>query len=453
MKKYSLIAPEIREVLQAPDYADQIREGFSDLHAHEISTALEGLEPREIALVILAFAIAKTVEVFEHFDDEDKKDIFLCLDVDQQSHLISHMSHDERIDLLKMLPDDVRKSVIRRIAKEDKDDIKLLLTYDEGSVGALVTSAYASISEQETVQEALIHLRRDAAEKETIYYVYVVDDQQILRGLVSLRQLISASPHRKIGDIMNSDIVKVGVDDDQSEAARIIRDYDFLAIPAVDKQGRLVGIVTVDDVVDWVVEGDTEEILSLGAVGKHIPYLSSSSWLAARQRLVWLFILIGVGFISGYVLERYQDILDAVLPLIFFVPMLCASAGNAGTQSATVVIRELATDGVTVRDIWTVWWKEFRIGLIVGGVLAVLAASRAWITHAPGISGLHMGLTVGGAMMLVVLIATSCGALLPMMFKRMNVDPALMSGPLIASLVDVCCLLTYLELARLIFQV
>ncbi len=452
MKKYSLIAPEIREILAEGDYADKICEGFSDLHAHEVSMSLEGLESDKIVQVILSFPILRMVEVFEHFDDEDKKDVFLCFSTEIQVNVIAAMSHDERIDLLKILPKDLQVLILKKIGRSEKEDIDLLLTYDEGSVGALVTSAFAAVAEADTVQDALDHLRKDSEEKETIYYIYVVDQDQHLLGLVSLRQLIVAKPYCYIRDLMNTDIIKVCVDDDQTEVAKIIKDYDFLAVPAIDEEGHLVGIVTVDDVVDLVVAEDTEDILNLGAAGKHVPYLSSSSFSAARQRLVWLLILIGVGFISGYVLERYQVVLDAVLPLIFFIPMLCASAGNAGTQSATVVIRELATDGISSHDLGTVWWKEFRIGLLVGLVLGSLAAVRAFIMEPVSATGIKMGLTVGGAMFLVILIATSCGALFPIFFKRMNVDPALMSGPLIASCVDVCCLLAYLELARFIFH-
>ena len=450
MEKCSLIAPEIREILLESNYANKIHDAFFDLHSHEISMSIEGLKATEMIAVIFVFPIAQTVAIFEHFDDEDKKKVFLHLTLEQQILMISHMSHDERIDLLKMIPDELQALILSQVTPSDKDDIDLLLTYDEGSVGSLVTSAYAFVAESETVQEALEHLRQDAKDKETIYYIYVLNDQQKLLGLVSLRQLILARPQSLIRDIMQTDIIKVRVDDDKAEAAKIIKNYDFLAVPAVDDQGVFVGIVTIDDIVDLVEEEDTEDILHLGAAGKYMPYLSSSSFYMARQRLIWLFILIGVGFISSYILERYQSILDVVLPLIFFIPMLCASAGNAGTQSATVVIRELATGGVNLSDLWTVWWKEFRIGLLVGSILTVLVALRAVMIDG---DGLRMAATVGGTMFLIMLIATSCGALLPMVFKKMRVDPALMSGPLIASLVDVCCLLIYLELARIIFGV
>ncbi|OED38465.1 magnesium transporter [PVC group bacterium (ex Bugula neritina AB1)] len=452
MKKYSLIAPELREILSSKDYRQKLCVEFDDLHAHEVSMALEGLDPHEIAQVIFAFSVFRRVEIFEHFDDEDKNKIFMSLDISRQVEIISYMSHDERIDLIKTLPEELQNLILKKLDISDKEDIDQLLSYGEGSVGALVTSAYASIAESDTVKEALEHICKDSEEKETIYYIYVVDKGKRLLGLVSLRQLILARSTGYIRDIMKTDIVKVSVDDDQSQAAKIIRDYDFLAIPAVNAQGLLVGIVTVDDVVDVVVAEDTEKMLNLAAAGKYVPYISSSSFYAARQRLFWLIILIGVGFISGHVLERYQEVLENIISLIFFIPMLCASAGNAGTQSATVIIRELATDSIENKNIWFVWKKEFKIGLWLGAILGILGACRAALVEPFGERAIKTALTVGIAMLVVILISMSCGALFPLLCKRYKVDPALVSGPLVSSLVDVCCLFIYLELARFVFQ-
>jgi magnesium transporter len=452
MKKYSLIAPEIHEIMDDLDFKQKIQDSFSDLHAYEVSTSLEGLEPFEIARILLALGIPKGVDIFEEFEDSDKSDIFLCFTLDERVTYIEEMSHDERIDLLKILPENIQNQVYRRIDQSDRDDIKKLMIYEEGSVGSLVTTAYASVKQDDSVKEALAHLRKTSLDKETIYYVYVVDKENRLLGLVSLRELIIAAPSTLIKNIMSSDVVSLCVEDDQEGASKLIRDYDLIALPAVDEKGVLVGIVTVDDLVDVVIEENTEDILNLGAAGKHVPYLSSSVLTAASQRGIWLFILICVGFVSGYVLERYQFIFDSVMPLVFFIPLLCASAGNAGTQSATIVIRELATDGIDLEDIWRVLRKEFLIGILLGVGLGLMAAIRAFFFDSQSDLGLKMGMTVGASMILVIIFSTSCGAILPIMFKKLNLDPALMSGPLISSLVDICCLLTYLEIARFIFH-
>lgn len=448
MKKYSLIGPEIKELMQDEDFDQKIRDSFLDLHAYEVSSSLEGLEAADIARILLALGIPAGVDVFEEFEDEDQQEIFKCFSLRQQVLFVQQMSHDERIDLLKTLPDVTRQEIFHLLPKKDREDIRSLMGYEEGSVGALVTTEFATLKQDLTMEKALAYLRQVAPGKETIYYIYVVSEDNRLLGLVSLRELIMAPESKLVKEIMKTEVISIDVHADQEDVVRLIRDYDLLAVPAIDAEGRLVGIVTVDDAVDVGVEEQTEDILNLGAAGAHVDYLNSTPLHAASKRVGWLFILICVGFVSGAVLERYQPVFDVVMPLIFFIPMLCASAGNAGTQSSTVVIRELAMGSIQLSDVGRVLLKEFSIGLLVGGGLGLMAAMRAGLFGGWQAMDWRMGIVVGLSMGLVIVLATSLGAILPILFKRMNLDPALMSGPLIASIVDVCCILTYMEVAR-----
>jgi len=450
VKKAALLGHELREIWQDPLFEDKIREAFCDLHAHEIASSLDGLEAHEIARILLIIGLPFNVHVFEEFEDEDRRDILLLLSRQDRAKFIEEMAPDERVDLLKILPTDIQDDIYRLIAQAERNDIKRLIKYEEGSVGSVMTTEYAALPKHITIKEALERLRMIGPERETIYYVYVVDSSHHLIGIASLRNIILAAPHLLLENIMNQDVLYANAFSDQAEASKLISDYDLLALPVVDNDGKLMGIVTVDDIVDMVIEEDTEDILKYGAVEKHINYMRSNPFRVARQRVVWLLVLVFMGFISAYVLQRYHNILEAVAPLVFFIPLLCASGGNAGTQASTVVIRGLATDEISMNDLRSVFFKEIMTGVLMGCILAVVAAIRAFLV--PG-ADIRLGIVVGVSMVLVVILANSLGALLPIVLKKMKCDPALVSGPFITSMVDIACLLFYLEIARMIYMI
>jgi magnesium transporter len=449
MNKYSLMAPEIKEIWDDPDFEKKILDAFSDLHAYEISSSIEGLEPQEISRILLALNSPQNIEVFEAFEDEDKRDILLCFDKQKRAQFIEDMSPDERVDLMHILSEDVKDDIYRLIAQAERNDIKKLLQYEEGSAGSIMTTEYASLPADISVKVALNKLRSIAPDKETIYYVYIVDEKNNLIGFISLKKLILAKVDSLIKDIMNTEVISVNVFDDQEEVSKIISDYDLLAVPVIDNEGKFIGIVTVDDIVDVVIEEDTEDILHYGAVEKHINYLKSNPFYIARQRIIWLFILVAMGFLSGYVLERYKDVLDAVVALVFFIPLLCASGGNAGTQASTVIIRGLATDEISMTDWLQVFYKEISIGILMGLGMGLVSCIRACFIKGADI---RLGLVVGSSMVFIVVLANALGALLPVVLKKMKLDPALVSGPFIASMVDICCIFSYFEIARYIYN-
>jgi len=249
--------------------------------------------------------------------------------------------------------------------------------------------------------------------------------------------LAAPSPsNSKIEDVMHKNVISARVDEDKEVVAKRISDYDFLAIPIIDEGDRLVGIVTVDDVVDVVIEESTEDIYKYGAVGEYIDYMKSNSFQMAKQRVVWLFILIFVGFVAAWVIETNSMHLETVVALSFFIPLLLGAGGNAGTQSSTVIIRGMATGGIQIEDLIMVMKKELGVGIIIGTVLGVIVSVGAsWFNQDP-----KVGVTVGLAMIVTVTLATTLGAFLPILFKRLKLDPALMSGPFITSIVDIVSL-------------
>jgi len=446
-KHLSLISPEIQEILNTPNASDRLKELFEDVHPYDIFTLCEDLEIDEIAACIKALGIPIGIELFEEFDDERKEDIFDCFSKEWMADILEEMAPDERADFVKFLPDERFEKVLPLIARAERIDIKKLIEYKEGTAGSILTTEYASLALDITLKAALEKIKSQALNRETIYYIYVVDNSRKLIGFISLRDILLEPSNSTVENVMNKNVISARVDEDVEVVAKRLSDYDFLAIPIIDDDDRLIGIVTVDDVVDVVIEESTEDIYKYGAAGEYIDYMKSNSFQMAKQRALWLLILIFVGFISAWVLEINSVQLKSIIALSFFIPLLLGAGGNAGTQSSTVVIRGLAMGSIKMTDLMQVIRKELGVGLIVGTFMAIIVALRAiWLDQDP-----KMGITVGLAMVVTVTLATTLGALLPILFKRLKLDPALMSGPFITSIVDIVSLFVYFRIATMVF--
>ncbi len=440
-----LVGPDLQEILSKDDYSTKLKEIFSDLHPYDIFSLIEDLPSEDIAKIISALG-KKGIEVFEYFPDEEKKDIFCCFSRRKMVDLLEEMSPDDRVDFVKKLPEDLIEDILPLVAQAERNDIKRLLQYKEGTAGAIMTTEYANVPPDITVEQALQYLRRIAPDRETIYYVYVTDKDRRLLGLVTLRELIIAKKGAKIEEIMHKDLIKVRVNDSSEDVAKKVRDYDFLAIPVVDDDDRLVGIITVDDVIDVIEEEDTEDMLTYGASGIVHNYTQESTLSIAKKRIMWLLILVFVQFISGAVLQMHSAELQAMIALAFFIPVLSGMGGNAGSQSSTTIIRGLATGEIEEDDFWKIFFKEVLVGLFIGVVLGLIGFGRAMLIQ----KDVRLGVTVFLSMIAVITAATTAGATLPVMFKKLGLDPALMSGPFIASVVDIVSILIYFEIARIV---
>lgn len=447
IKRLSLISPEIKEILNAPDANERIKELFDDVHPYDVFTLCEDLENHEIAACIKALGIPTGIALFEEFDDERQQEIFDCFSREWMADILEEMSPDERADFVKFLPSERLEEVLPLIARAERIDIKKLIEYKEGTAGSLLTTEYAFLSPDMTLKTALERIKSQALNRETIYYIYVVDEQRKLIGFISLRDILLEPSGSRVEDVMNKNVISARVDEDKEIVAKRLSDYDFLALPIVDEEGRLVGIVTIDDVMDVVIEESTEDMYKYGAVGEYIDYMKSNSFQMAQQRALWLLILIFVGFISAWVLESNSAHLQTVVALSFFIPLLLGAGGNAGTQSSTVVIRGLATGSIKLTDLLPVIRRELGVGIIVGTFMATIVALRAlWLDHDP-----KVGITIGVSMIVTVTMATTLGAFLPILFKKLKLDPALMSGPFITSIVDIVSLFVYFRIATLVF--
>ncbi|UCH12132.1 MAG: magnesium transporter [Candidatus Omnitrophota bacterium] len=447
-KSLSIISPEIKEILRLPNKKEKLNEIFAEIHPYDIFILVKDLMPAEVAEIITALGILKGIEVFEKFKIKKQRRIFRHFSQEWMADVLEEMPPDERVDFIKALPEDRAEEILPLVAQAERNDIKKLMQFKEGTAGSILTTEYASLERGITAKEALEKLKLQAPNRETIYYIYITDEGKKLIGFISLKKLIVSRSDALINDIMNEKVISVSVNEDKEIVAKKLSDYDFLAIPVVDDNSRLIGIVTVDDVVDVVIEEDTEDILRYGAAGEYIDYMGSGPFQIARQRILWLLVLVIMGFVSGWVIQKYAFQLQAIIALAFFIPVLTASGGNAGTQSSTVVIRGLATGEVKMKDVIKVLKKEMLTGVLVGAVMGILGVVRALIANKSPL----LGVTVGLAMVATVIIGTTLGAMLPLLFKKLRLDPALMSGPFISSSIDVISLFVYFQISFLIIK-
>ncbi len=445
----ALFIPELRELMAARDH-ETIREVFADLHPADGAEVVSGLEPHEMLDILAIIGNRTSIEMFEHLDLPVQKACLEKADPKAILPFIEGMSSDDRVDLIKEVEPEIADRLMPLMAQAERDDIRRLLAYEEGTAGAIMTTEYASVDKDITGAEALNRLRTQAPNKETVYYVYVVDQDRRLKGFVTLKDILLARPIQTIEEIMEEDVISVSIDENVEEVADRISHYDFLAIPVIDHDQRLVGIVTVDDILDVVEEEATEDIYHLAAAGRPLDYLHTGIFKIARERILWLFILVLTGFVAGAVMQKFQSQLTAVIALVFFIPVLSGTGGNAGTQTTTVIIRGLATGELEMTDVFRILFKEIRIALLVGLAMGILTAFRAVLTSPDPKLIIPLSLTVGLAMVGCVVLAISAGVMLPVFFKKIGLDPALMSGPFISSLMDVFTLLLYLSLAAAI---
>jgi len=362
------------------------------------------------------------------------------------AEILNEMSSDDAADLLGHFPEELRNTLLGLMQAEDAGEVQELLEYDIESAGGIMTTEYVAIPKDITAGRAIEILRKTAPDAETIYYVYVVDSQNRLVGVISLRELIVADPNTLIENIMHRKVISVSVDMDQEEVAEVVSKYDFLAVPVVDKDSRLVGIITVDDIIDVIYEEAAEDIFRLGGSTDLVDdYVEARISRALKSRLPWLFVTMLEGIIAGQVLHGLENELRAVVALAFFIPLLTGMGGNVGTQSATVTVRGLATGDIDENNVFSVISRELLTGVLLGVINGVLVGSIAWVWQKNAVLGLIVGLAMIGNMTTAALM----GALVPLTFKKVGIDPAVASAPFITASIDITGLLIYSTLASL----
>jgi len=432
----------LRAALESGDFTE-LSDKLADTHPADLAAAFAEFSPAHQWLLLKQYSVPRQAEIFVYLPLEQQVELALSISRKQITPLIRQMSSDERADLFNKFSVEQKQALLPALAQAERDDILSLSAYSEGSAGAIMSSDYAMLSPQLTASEAIEVLRHEAPDKETIYLSYVVDQQRRLIGALSLRELILAPASHRIDDVMKHDPIQVQVDTPQEEVAARIARYDLLAIPVVNDQGQLVGIVTHDDAMDVATQEATEDFHKTATIGKLDGSVKDAAIsLLYRKRVVWLVVLVFGNIFSGAGLALFESVIAHHITLLFFLPLLIASSGNAGAQSGTLMVRALATGDVKLRDWGSMLGKEVLIAGLLG------------LTMAAAVSGL--GFWRGGAdisavvtltMLLVVLIGSLVGLSLPFLLSRFGLDPATASGPLITSIADVTGVVIYFSIA------
>ncbi len=439
-----LLASELRELTSRGD-SRLLRHLYKTVHPANIAEFISAFPVQEAWDALRYAEPERRAEIFKHLDDELQLEIVNTIRLDEVAELFTYMSPDERADLFNKMPEGLRHAVFLALTKQHQEDIRHLTAYKEGTAGSVMTSEYIALSPYMTAQEATEYIRKVASGKEMIYYAYVVDNQGKLIGVVSLRDIITARPEARIGDIMFQDVIFAKVDDDQEDVARLFKKYDLLALPVVTDDGRLVGIVTVDDVLDIETEEATQDFQKMASMGLlKVRLKEASVFLLYRIRVGWLMALIFVNIFSGAGIAYFEETLASAISLAFFLPLLIGSGGNAGSQSATLMVRALATRDVSINDWVYILLKEFLVALLLGVTMATGVAVIAFFRSPEILPVVYL------TMVCNVLFGSLLGASLPFILTKLKMDPATSSSPLIASIADIGGVLIYFNIAKFI---
>lgn len=418
---------------------------FLDRHPADIAGLINRIDPAERVIVFRLLSKDVAVDVFEHLDIDVQSDMLGGFNDSKVISIVNAMSPDDRARLIDELPALVVKKLRSRLTPEEWRATSILLGYKEDTAGRIMTPEFVDLRDNMNVEEALKRIRRIGKDRETIYYLYVIDETRHLLGVVSLKKIVLSQADLLIRDIMNTEVVKVSTDNDQELVAKVIQDYDFLAVPVVDREDRLVGIVTVDDTIDIMEEEVTEDILrGSGVEVAEKGYFESTLQKNFMTRIGWLVLLLISYTLSGNIIMGHKSLLQGVVVLSAFIPILIGSGGNAGAQSSTVVIRGLAIGEIEVRDALRILSREIVLGMFIG--LSLGAVSTLWAFWLQG--NWTIALVVGMSFVFVIIVATTMGTFLPFAVKKIGFDPAFIATPLITTTIDVTALLIYFMIAE-----
>lgn len=443
MKKENFI-----QLLSSKEYK-KAQSVLTQNNAIDNAKLLESLDPKDCAFA------------FRLIPKDEASKVFSCMSSSMQAHLVDLFTQselkevidslymDDTVDLLEDLPANLIKRILASVDPQKRNIINKLCKYPEDSAGSIMTIEYVSLRKEMTVQEALDHIKATGIHKETIFTCYVLENKKLL-GIVSAKSLITSNRDTKIEKLMNKNIISVQTHTDQEEVAKLFRKYDLIAMPVLDSENCFVGIVTFDDVMDVMIDETNEDISKMAAIEPNEKgYFETTVWQHAKHRIMWLLILMFSATITGSIITRYENAFQAVPLLVSFIPMLMDTGGNCGSQSSTLIIRGLALGDIKFKDLFRVIFKEFRISLIVGAILAVANGLRIFIQY----QNPQIAIVVALSLAVVVILSKFIGCVLPLFANKVGLDPAIMASPLITTIVDTCSILVYFNIAVHIFNI
>ena len=443
------IKEEVIELLENKRYTN-LYKYLKQLNNQDISLLFEELSPEDIVLLFRLLPKDEAAEVFSYMEPDLQEQLINNLTDKELKLVIDELFMDDTVDLIEEMPSNVVKRILKTVNKEDRNTINELLKYPSDSAGSIMTTEFVDLKINMTVEDAFKKIKKIGLNKETVYTCYVLDIKRVIIGIVDIKDLLLADRDALIKDIMETNVVTVNTLKDKEEVTKLFDKYDLVALPVVDKENRLVGIVTIDDAIDVLQEETTEDFELMAAITPtEESYFKTSVFKHARNRILWLLLLMVSSMITGGILTHYEEAFAAVPLLVSFIPMIMGTGGNCGSQSSTLIIRGMAVDEIEPKDFFRAIWNEFRVALLAGTALAIVNGIRIMIQYGNLKIAIVLGLTLIGT----ACLAKMLGCALPMLAKKLKIDPAIMAAPIISTILDSCSILIYFNIAVAILHI
>lgn len=453
---------EILLLIDNKDWA-AVKKAVAEINTVDIAGIFHTLDDANIIILFRLLPKDGAADVFAYLDPETQEHIVSGLSDKELSAIVNDLFADDAADFIDEMPAGVATRVLKAASEDTRAQINLLLSYGEDTAGSIMTTEFVDLKQSLTIKDAFIALRKKAVDKETIYTCYVKDENRKLTGVVSVRKMLITERSKRISDIMETGVIFARTSDDKETLGQMFTKYGLMSIPVVDSEERLVGIVTVDDALTVIKQEATEDFQIKAATRpSELPYLKTKAFRLALNRVIWLFVLMVAGLLTGGIIESYDKRIGILPILASFIPLLMSTGGNAGSQSSTLITRGLAVGEIKSKDFWRVMWKELRVALIIVPVMALFVFLRVMFTVRPeklfiesiGLqeSNVSLGLAVACSISFTVIAANLIGALLPLAAKKIHVDPAIMASPVLTTILDTCSLLIYFAFLMLFLK-
>ena len=440
---------KIIELLSQNNYKE-LKALLRESNEADVAECLNELEKEDLAIVFRLLNKDEAADIFARMDDGSQEMLVELMSDSELASIISKLYVDDAADLIEELPANLVTKVLKNTSATKRKTINEILKYPEDSAGSIMTTEYVDLHKNDTVKDAFDRIRKIGLKKETVYTCYVIDSDRHLLGVTTVKDLLMEDYETKLVDVMEENVITVSTTEDKEEVSKMFDKYDFLALPVIDSENRLVGIVTIDDAFDVMSEESEEDFEKMAAMApSEDVYLKESIFRQYKNRIVWLLILMLSSIVTGKIITNYESAFASVPLLVSFIPMIMDTGGNCGSQASTMIIRALATDEIETRDVFKAWWKEIRIALLVGVTLGIVNGARIALQY----HDLSLALVIAITLMFTACIAKSLGCLLPIGAKALKLDPAYMASPMITTIVDACSLAIYFNIALVLMNI
>ena len=440
---------KIIELLSQNNYKE-LKALLRESNEADVAECLNELEKEDLAIVFRLLNKDEAADIFARMDDGSQEMLVELMSDSELASIISKLYVDDAADLIEELPANLVTKVLKNTSTTKRKTINEILKYPEDSAGSIMTTEYVDLHKNDTVKDAFDRIRKIGLKKETVYTCYVIDSDRHLLGVTTVKDLLMEDYETKLVDVMEENVITVSTTEDKEEVSKMFDKYDFLALPVIDSENRLVGIVTIDDAFDVMAEESEEDFEKMAAMApSEDVYLKEPIFRQYKNRIVWLLILMLSSIVTGKIITNYESAFASVPLLVSFIPMIMDTGGNCGSQASTMIIRALATDEIETRDVFKAWWKEIRIALLVGVTLGIVNGARIALQY----HDLSLALVIAITLMFTACIAKSLGCLLPIGAKALKLDPAYMASPMITTIVDACSLAIYFNIALVLMNI